>query len=74
MRRNETREQQKQNPNWKRARCRLGFEKRVDAAISRSACKAKADSQSSAHSLNAPVNMDDLSGSLIVKGHVRLFA
>jgi hypothetical protein len=32
---------------WVQARCRLGFERRVDAAISRSALKAKARSQSS---------------------------
>jgi hypothetical protein len=38
---------------WVQARCRLEFERRVDAAISRSALKAKARSQSSEHSVVA---------------------
>jgi hypothetical protein len=54
------------------ARCRLGFERRVDAAISRSAFTAKTPSQSSEHGVVATGQHDHLSGSLGVEGRIRL--
>jgi hypothetical protein len=54
------------------ARCRLGFERRVDAAICVSAFKAKADSQSSEHGVVATGEHDHSSSGLFVEGHVRL--
>ena len=54
------------------ARCRLGFERRVDAAIYRSASKAEVGSQSSEHGVIATGKHVDLSGSLFVKRHIRL--
>jgi hypothetical protein len=42
-----------EEPFREQARCRLGFERRVDAAISRPALKTKADSQSSGHGVIA---------------------
>src|ERR1700733_12900188 len=54
------------------ARCRLGFERRVDAAIYRSASKAEVGSQSSEHGVVATGKHVDLSGCLFVERHVRL--
>jgi hypothetical protein len=54
------------------ARCRLGFERRVDAAICVSAFTAKADSQSSEHGVVATGEHDHSSSCLFVEGHVRL--
>jgi len=54
------------------ARCRLGFERRVDAAISRSASKTKTRSQSSEHGVVATGEHGYLLCSLRVEGHVRL--
>ena len=54
------------------ARCRLGFERRVDAAISRTASKAEVGSQSSEHGVVATGKHVDLSGCLFVERHVRL--
>jgi hypothetical protein len=42
-----------EEPFSKRARCRLGFERRVDAAISRPVLKTKVGSQSSEHGVIA---------------------
>jgi hypothetical protein len=53
------------------ARCRLGFERRVDAAIYRSASKAEVGSQSSEHGVVATGEHVDLSSSLFVERHVR---
>ena|SRR6185312_10378716 len=55
-----------------RARCRLGFERRVDAAIYRSASKAEVGTQSSEHGVVATGKHVDLSGCLFVERHVRL--
>jgi hypothetical protein len=52
------------------ARCRLGFERRVDAAIYRSASKAEVGSQSSEHGVVATGKHVDLSGCLFVERHV----
>ena len=54
------------------ARCRLGFERRVDAAIYRSASKAEVGSQSSEHGVVATGEHVDLSGCLFVERHVSL--
>jgi hypothetical protein len=54
------------------ARCQLGFERRVDAAISRSASKTKTRSQSSEHGVVATGKHGHLLYSLCVEGHVRL--
>ena len=54
------------------ARCRLGFDRRVDAAIYQSASKAEVGSQSSEHGVVATGKHVDLSGCLFVEGHVRL--
>ena len=54
------------------ARCRLGFERRVDAAIYRSASKAEVGSQSSEHGVVATGKHVGLSGRLLVERHVRL--
>jgi hypothetical protein len=54
------------------ARCRLGFERRVDAAIYRSASEAEVGSQSSEHGVVATGEHVDLSGCLFVERHVRL--
>jgi hypothetical protein len=56
------------------ARCRLGFERRVDAAIYRSASKAEVGSQSSEHGVVATGEHGDLSGSLFVKRHVHFLS
>jgi hypothetical protein len=53
------------------ARCRLGFERRVDAAIYRSASKAEVGSQSSEHGVIATGERVDLSSSLFVERHIR---
>ena len=53
------------------ARCRLGFERRVDAAIYRSASKAEVGSQSSEHGVVATGEHVDLSSSLLVERHIR---
>jgi hypothetical protein len=58
----------------KQARCRLGFEKRVDAAIYRSASKAEVGSQSSEHGVVATGEHVDPSGCLFVERHVRLLS
>jgi hypothetical protein len=54
------------------ARCRLGFERRVDAAISRSASGTKTRAQSSEHGVVATGEHDHLLGSLCVEGDIRL--
>lgn len=54
------------------ARCRLGFERRVDAAIYRSASEAEVGSQSSERGVVATGKHVDLSGCLYVERHVRL--
>ena len=55
------------------ARCRLGFERRVDAAIYRSASKAEVGSQSSERGVVVATGKHvDLSGCLFVERHVRL--
>jgi hypothetical protein len=54
------------------ARCRLGFERRVDAAIYRSASWAKTRTQSSEHGVVATGKHSDLSGCSCVERHVRL--
>ena len=54
------------------ARCQLGFERRVDAAIYRSASKAEVGSQSSEHGVVATGKHVDLSGGLFIERHVRL--
>ena len=54
------------------ARCRLGFERRVDAAISRSASRTKTRSQSSEHGVVATGEHDHLLGSICVEGYIRL--
>jgi hypothetical protein len=56
------------------ARCRLGFERRVDAAIYRSASKAEVGSQSSEHGVVATGKHVDLSGCLFVERHVQLLS
>jgi len=56
------------------ARCRLGFERRVDAAIYQSASKAEVGSQSSEHGIVATGKHVDLSGRLFVERHVRLLS
>ena len=56
------------------ARCRLGFERRVDAAIYRSASKAEVGSQSSEHGVFATGKHVDLSGCLFIERHVRLLS
>jgi hypothetical protein len=53
------------------ARCRLGFERRVDAAIYRSASKAEVGSQSSEHGVVATGEHVYLSSNLLVERHVR---
>lgn len=53
------------------ARCRLGFERRVDAAIYRSASKAEVGTQSSEHGVVATGEHVDRSSSLFVERHVR---
>jgi hypothetical protein len=53
------------------ARCRLGFERRVDAAIYRSASKAEVGSQSSERGVVATGEHVDLSDSLFVERHIR---
>lgn len=52
------------------ARCQLGFERRVDAAIYRSASKAEVGSQSSKHGVVATGEHIDLSSSLFVERHI----
>jgi hypothetical protein len=52
------------------ARCRLGFERRVDAAIYRSASKAEVGSQSSEHGVVATGEHGDLSSNLFIERHV----
>jgi hypothetical protein len=52
-------------------RCRLGFERRVDAAIYRSASKAEVGSQSSEHGVVATGEHIDLSSSLFIERHIR---
>src|SRR5271156_6923729 len=54
------------------ARCRLGFERRVDAAIYRSDSWAKTRTQSSEHGVVATGKDGDLSGCSCVERHVRL--
>ncbi len=54
------------------ARCRLGFERRVDAAISQPALKAKTRSQSSEHGVVATSDMNISSSSFCVEGDVGL--
>jgi len=54
------------------ARCRLGFERRVDAAIYQPAFKAKTPSQSSEHGVVATSKKSHFSSSFSVEGHVRL--
>src|SRR5271154_5961696 len=54
------------------ARCRLGFERRVDAAISRTVSETKTRTQSSEHGVVATGKHDHSSSSLFVEGHVRL--
>jgi hypothetical protein len=54
-----------------RARCRLGFERRVDAAISRPVSRTKTRSQSSEHGVIATGEHSYSSSSLFVEGHVR---
>ncbi len=54
------------------ARCRLRFERRVNAAIYRSASKAEVGSQSSEHGVVATCKHVGLSGRLLVERHVRL--
>ena len=56
------------------ARCRLGFERRVDAAIYRSASKAEVGSQSSEHGVVATGEHVDLLSSLFVERHVRFLS
>jgi|SRR5271170_840207 len=56
----------------KQARCRLGFERRVDAAICVSALKAKADSQSSEHGVIATGKHGDSLGGCCVERHIWL--
>jgi hypothetical protein len=53
------------------ARCRLGFERRVDAAIYRSASKAEVGSQSSEHGVVATGEHVDISSSLFIERHIR---
>jgi hypothetical protein len=53
------------------ARCRLWFERRVDAAIYRLASKAEVGSQSSEHGVVATGEHVDLSSSLLIERHVR---
>jgi hypothetical protein len=53
------------------ARCRLGFERRVDAAISRSASRTKTRSQSSEHGVVAMGEHGHSSSSFRVEGYVR---
>ena len=53
------------------ARCRLGFERRVDAAISQTALEAKTLTQSSEHAVIATVEHGDHSGGSCVERHVR---
>jgi hypothetical protein len=50
----------------------LGFERRFDAAIYRSASKAEVGTQSSEHGVVATSKHVDLSGCLFVERHVRL--
>ena len=54
------------------ARCRLGFERRVDAAIYRTASRAETRTQSSAHGVVATGKHGGLSGCSFVERHVRL--
>ncbi len=54
------------------ARCRLGFERRVDAAIYRTAFMAKVGSQSSEHGVIATGKHGHLLGGLFVERHVQL--
>jgi len=54
------------------ARCRLGFSRRIDAAIYRPAWKAKTRSQSSEHGVVATREHRHSSGSFWVKGDVTL--
>jgi hypothetical protein len=56
------------------ARCWLGFERRVDAAIYRSASKAEVGSQSSEHGVVATGEHVDLSSRLFVERHVRFLS
>ena len=56
------------------ARCGLRFERRVDAAIYRSASKAEVGSQSSEHGFVATGEHVDLSSSLFVERHIRSLA
>jgi hypothetical protein len=52
------------------ARCRLRFERRVDAAIYRSALKTKVGSQSSEHGIVATSKHHDRSSGCGVERHV----
>ena len=52
------------------ARCRLGFERRVDAAIYRSALKTKVGSQSSEHGIVATGKHRHRSGGCGIERHV----
>jgi hypothetical protein len=54
-----------------RARCLLGFERRVDAAISRPVSRTKTRSQSSEHGVFATSEYGYSSSSLFVEGHIR---
>ena len=53
------------------ARCRLGFERRVDAAIYRSALKTKVGSQSSEHGIVATSKHRRRSSGSGIERHVR---
>lgn len=59
-----------EEPFLKRARCRLGFERRVDAAISRPVLKTKVGSQSSEHGVIATGKHHQISGYYFVKRHI----
>jgi hypothetical protein len=54
------------------ARCRLGFERRVDAAIYQTASEAKTRTQSSEHGVVATGKHGDLLGGSFVERHVQL--
>jgi hypothetical protein len=54
------------------ARCRLGFERRVDAAISRSVSRTKTRSQSSEHGVVATGKHGYSSSSFSIEGYIWL--
>ena len=60
-----------EEPFSEQARCRLGFERRVDAAISRPVSKTKADSQSSEHGVIATDKHRQASSCYSVEGYIR---